>query len=172
MAGRAIISAIRQDEGKIFVQVKAKNGELLSDVELIQQHGFRSMPRVGSRGLIVSYAGDRDNSSVFNADDKRINIPLAEGESVVYNGDNTYTIYRENEIETTAPTRIKHSVGDAEIKIENGKITMTVDTATWELTSSGVVSSEDGVFDGISVSLHTHPINSGSSAPGPTGTPT
>ena len=96
--GRAVITGVRQDEGKIYVQIK-ELGDNNSDIELLSQYGFRSMPMPGSRGVLMAYGGNKDNVTLINADDKRVKIPLVKGDVIVYNADLSYTKYSGNNIE-------------------------------------------------------------------------
>lgn len=143
MIGRAIIEAIRQDEGKIYVQFGGLNGEVVSDAELLSQYGIRSMPRPGSRGVVIAYGGNRDNVTVIAVDDKRVKIPLAEGEVIVYNDDLSFTKYREGNIEHVSATTQRFTVGDTELLIEPDGIKFTVDGAVYDFTPTKLTSSKE-----------------------------
>lgn len=160
VVARAVITAIRQDEGKLYAQVK-ELGDNNSDIELLQQYGFRSMPLPGARGILIAYGGNKDNVTLINADDKRVKIPLVKGDVVVYNADLSYTKYSGNDIEHVSEDSQKFTVGNSELLIESDGITITVGGIAYEFTASSLSAGADietssGDVTAGTVSLKTH----------------
>jgi len=149
---RAVVDRIMQndDKGKVICQVLGLADETLSNIEHLQQYGIRSIPLEGSRGVLIAYGGSKDNCSLINVDDKRYGkFTLQSGDVCIYSQNGAHTIYR----------------GDDIIEILDGSKTITVDTMTAVVDSSGItVTNGDVVADGISLKDHTHTITGGSSA--------
>ena len=126
LLARAVITAIRQDEGKVFAQVKTRGG-VRSDVEVLQQYGLRSIPLPGSRGILYCYGGDKDNASIDSVDDKRYGkFPLEEGDVMLYNSNGSRTIFRGDTVITTAEEKYEVNIQDTKFTIDSGKIEMEV----------------------------------------------
>lgn len=155
---RATIKLIVQDEskGKTIVQVSGLSREIRSDIEHIQQYGFRSMPEAGARGIWAAIAGGKSNGSIIVVDDKRYGqFELQVTDTCIYSKNGAHTIYRDNDIiETLSGTRT--------IKI--GGMTMTISSAGINITGGSIVVDGNVTANGIALDGHTHPITSGSSA--------
>ena len=135
-------------------EVSILSGEKKTEAEHLQEFGMASKPPKGAYGLMGFLGGNRNNPSIilFEHPDHKPD-DLADGETCIYNAHDMQIYLRE----------------DGEVKIEGGGFTKLVVDGDIEATGE-ITAKIDGVA--IPVTTHTHPINSGSSAPGPTGTPT
>ncbi len=86
MAGKAIITAVK-DTGKLQVlQLEIMKDELTEDVERIQEYGFSSRPPADSEAVLLCIGGDRANAVVIATDSAALRPrDLADGDSVLYN---------------------------------------------------------------------------------------
>jgi phage baseplate assembly protein V len=142
---RAVMQRFRQDEGKQFLQITGKAGEVRSDVEQICQYGFRSRPLSGSRGIMLAYGGNKDNSSVICVDDKRHGKDeLEEGDVMLYNEKTgTRLILRDDKILGTSDEEISDTVNESFVKILDGTIETNVN-GTKTVTTDGQIQSTIG----------------------------
>lgn len=93
------------------MQVELLRGEVLDGVQLVQQAGFSSRPRVGSEVVVVSVGGDRSHPvAIGTVDRKHLGPELAEGDVALFattssgavvliRGDGTVSILGDVEIE-------------------------------------------------------------------------
>jgi phage baseplate assembly protein V len=136
---RAVLKRYRQDQGKAYVQVTGKKGEVNTDAEMICQYGFRSRPLEGSRGLMVAYKGNKQNVSVLCVDDKRYGQDeLEEGDVLIYNEATARTIFKDDKILATADEEISDTVNLSFVKITDGTIESNVN-GTKTVTTDGEV---------------------------------
>lgn len=164
VVARAVLTAIRQEDGKHGTKLYAQIKDLRdnnSDIELLQQYGFRSMPLPGSRGVLIAYGGNKDNVTLINVDDKRVKIPLVKGDVVVYNADLSYTKYSGKKIEHVSETSQKFIVGNSELLLEPDGIKLTIDGTEYEFTTSSLSAGADietssGDVTAGTVSLKNH----------------
>ena len=161
-------------KGKLLAQVLGLCDEVRSDVEHLQQYGLRSIPLDGSRGILIAYGGSKDNASLITVDDKRFGqFTLQPGDVCIYSKNGAHTIYRDQEIIETIGDKKTITIGTMTIISDGSKHEIKIGGMTANIDSSGLtITNGDVVADGISLKTHTHPIASGSSAPGPTGQPT
>jgi len=156
---RAVTSFSRQEEGKLFYQIKGLSGEVRSDVEHICQFGFRSRPESGARGLLFALAGNKENSSLVVVDDKRYGkeVALEEGDTLVYNKEGTFSHYSGEELRHSAVSQQTLEVGDTSIVLDGSEITLNAGGATLILSSAGLIlTGGDIVADSISLKTHVH----------------
>jgi len=161
---RAVITNIVQEDGKIFVQVTGLNGSTRDRVELLQQYGFRSFPRVGARGSMLAKGGKINNSSVICADDKRYGTEaFVPGESRQFDDSGAFHSILEG-MHMSEGEDYSWKVDDNNnIEFTDDSFKITVGGTVYEFTPT------DLILNGKPYLTHTHPITSGSSAPGPTG---
>ena len=97
MTSRGLIKLI-DVSGKVSVaQVTGYADETLSDVEIFQNWGFRSVPKSNTECIIICPAGARDNAIVIASEDRNNPPPpVKEGESGFYTGENHFIMLREN----------------------------------------------------------------------------
>ena len=84
MIGRAVLRVVDDSAGLQLVQVEGLQGEVLDQVERIQQYGFTSHPRPGADAIILSIGGARQNAVVLVDDRRTRPKDLAEGEVMLY----------------------------------------------------------------------------------------
>jgi len=136
---RAVLQRFKQDQGKQYLQVSGKAGELRSDVEQLCQYGFRSRPLVGSRGVMLSYKGNKDNSTVICVDDKRYGKDILEdGDVMLYNEASARVILKDNKILSSASEEITATVNNSFAKITDGTIETNVN-GTKTVTTDGEI---------------------------------
>ncbi len=131
--------------------------------------GMSSEPNV-----ITEY--DPDNLQIRNAEKDQVFTLFANKDVNITTGTVTFDMLNENEeVKVTAPSKVTIDSPESEF---TGNVTIA-GTTTMQSNASvdgniditGVSSASDHNSGGISGKTHTHPINSGSSAPGPTGQP-
>jgi len=85
LLGRAILTAIKNTEGTMMIQVTGLKGETITDVEKLSEYGFESRPRVGAETLVMFLNGNRDQGIALNIHDRRYRPKdLADGDVVMY----------------------------------------------------------------------------------------
>lgn len=85
MIGKATLSAIKDTTGIQVVQVNLGHGEVIDDVERVQNFGFTSHPKPGAQAVVVFVGGNRDHPIVLAADDTRYRVKINPGDSAMYN---------------------------------------------------------------------------------------
>ena len=166
---RAVVQTVKQDGGKIFLQITGRANQVREGVEHLQQYGFRSMPLPGSRGIAHSVGGRLNNCSVATVDDKRFGAtPTYEpGESRQYDNEGGHhRIF----------TKLHRLQGDAyEFRIDDdnkiefvaGNLKFTVGGEVYTFTSAKLqTTTADIVADTISLKTHPH-LGSPSAPDGP-----
>ena len=68
MIGRAVVRLIDDSTPTQRMQVEALSGEILDDVERVQQYGFSSCPPRGARAVLLSVGGMRQHPVVIAAE--------------------------------------------------------------------------------------------------------
>jgi phage baseplate assembly protein V len=85
MIGRGIIRLVNDAHGMQRIQMDGLAGEVLDDVERMQEYGFTSVPLNGAVAVFVALAGERANSLVIAVDDRRYRLSgLNAGEVALY----------------------------------------------------------------------------------------
>ncbi len=148
-------------------------GDVTSGSPQFNPPGIDSRPLEGDTALLIP--GERTGTYVSNGyiDEKNAS-QIEPGE---------YRAYGRNSEGETVAELVLHGDGSADIFNMNGFIKLKDDGsvdingvvigADGSIMAPETISSEvDVLADGISGKSHTHPITSGSSAPGPTGAPT
>lgn len=170
--------------GQFFYQGQTSKGQIFTP------YGFYHNPPNDSLAIMFAQNGQDSNRIAMVSDPKNRKKNLAKGEAGIENAvTGSFVLMKEDgSIEIDAAGAVTVNAG-AEVTITAAtNVTVTADNVSFILTgtstftiggtsitidSSGItVTSGDIVADGISLKGHTHPITSGSSAPGPTGTPT
>ena len=171
---RAVLKLIKFVGGQMIVQVSGLSDEIRSDVEHKQQYGFRSKPREGASGLWLALGGNKDSSILILLDDKRFGITpdYEDGESRQYDDSGAFLrMFDDMQFSEADSYEWKTTSGD-KLELMDGEFKITIGSTTFEFTSTGLLVTGGGVKANlIDLETHKHPINSGSSAPGPTGTP-
>lgn len=171
---RAVLQRYSQDQGKAFVQVTGKLGEIRSDVEHISQYGFRSRPLTGARGVMLAYKGVKQNATVICIDDKRYgkDVTLEEGDVLVFNEKTARILLQEDKILATADEEISGTVNNSfakvldgtveanvngtQAKVTDGEIKLTVSSTYIKVTDGAIQFSIDGTtYDLTSSSMST-----------------
>lgn len=130
MFGRGVLRGVKDNGPRQQVQVELLKGEVIDDVEHMQNYGFSSHPKGGDCAVAFT-GGSREQGIVLVIDDRRYRIPLEAGEVAMYDDlGNKIELLRDmvkvtavQHVEVTAPT-IK-LIGDLEV-IGNIKSTGTV----------------------------------------------
>jgi phage baseplate assembly protein V len=86
LVGRAILAAIKNSEKTMKIQVKGLSGEVITDIERVQNYGFESYPIVGSSEAVVLFVnGNRDQGVAVCVHDREYRpTDLASGDVAVY----------------------------------------------------------------------------------------
>lgn len=155
VVSRAVVRVVNDGLKMQELQLTVMADETLDGVERFQNYGFTSHPKDGAEAITLSVNGHRSHSVAVVVDDRRYRLKsLQAGEVAIYDdlgnviklGRDAVSIDAVNELNITAPqTNIN---GDVNI---TGDVTVT----------------EDVLANGISLTGHTHPGDSG----GTTGAP-
>jgi len=114
LLGRAILTAIKNTEGTMMIQVTGLKGETITDVEKLSEYGFESRPRVGAESLVLFLNGNRDQGVALNVHDRRYRpTDLADGDSRLYD-------YRGNKIKLTSTGIEIDASGSAGLVLNSG----------------------------------------------------
>lgn len=90
MIGRCVLAA--SNDGLKFqeVQIKMLAGEVLDQIERVQNYGVSTRPQDGAEGIALSLGGDRSHTVVIAVDDRRYRVKsLAKGEVCTYTDEDT-----------------------------------------------------------------------------------
>jgi len=93
LLGRALLTAVNNDEKTQKIQVTLLKDETISDIERFQEYGFETYPKKGSAEAVIGFLnGNRDHGIVLCVHDREYRPDdLAEGDSRHYD-------YRGNKI--------------------------------------------------------------------------
>lgn len=160
MLTRAIVLAIKQTDGQMFVQVEGLKDDKHSDVEYRQNYGFRSKPPNGARGILLGYGGDKSNLTFILADNKDIETSpeWEDGESRQFDdtGNARHRIYSGKQ-ELQAESFQFRINDDNVIDFTAGSFKIKVGGEVYEFTSSKLqTTSADVAADTISLQSHLH----------------
>ena len=183
VVARAIVLAIREQGGQMFVQVEGLPDDIHSDVEHRQQYGFKSKPPVGVRGLLIAIGGDKSNLISILADSKELDntLPYEDGESRQWEeagaflrmfDDMQFSEADSYEWKTTSDSKIEFSDGLFKITIDDdnkmefvaGSLKFTVGGEVYTFTSSKFQTTTADV-KAKTISLLNHLHGGSSSAP-------
>lgn len=106
MIGRCVLKAVDDSKGLQALQVEALKGEILDQIERVQNYGFTSVPLPGAEGFVAFINGDREHGIVLAVDDRRYRLKnQAKGEVAIYTdeGDKIH-LKRGNTIEVSTTT--------------------------------------------------------------------
>ncbi len=149
VVSRAVVRVINDGLKMQELQLTAMADETLDDVERFQNYGFTSHPKAGAEAITLSVNGNRSHSVAIVVDDRRYRLKgLQSGEVALYDDlGNMFKLGR-NAVSLNAVTELN--------------ITAPQTNITGDVNVTG-----DVVADGISLTGHTHPGDSG----GTTGAP-
>lgn len=123
--GRGVFSRLTKADGLNQIQIEGLAGEVI-ETDRPQPFGFKAHP-VGGDAIFVCAGGNRDHALVIMVDDRSCPVPLAAGETCVYNADGEYAHFKgDGEIEVFAKQKIK-LIAPLEVKIETAVLKVTGD---------------------------------------------
>jgi phage baseplate assembly protein V len=139
LISRAIITAIRDDEGIQLIQVKGLPDEVLDGIERFQNYGFTSVPLPGAEAIVVFVGGARSHGVAIAVDDRRHRKKdMTPGESALHTDEGDYVYLKRG--------RIIEVFSGGEIKV-NAQ-TITIDGATQvDIKSAAAVVIEGGTVE-------------------------
>ena len=132
IVGRAILEAVKDDEGIQKLKMSLLAGEDRDGMERFQNYGFTSNPLPGAEGVVVFPGGNRDHGLVIAIDDRRFRLKgLAQGEVALYTdqGDKIH-FKRGGTIEVTASTEVK--VTSPKVSLGSGTLEAILNGATFK----------------------------------------
>lgn len=110
MVGRAVAQVINDAGGVQVMQLTGLSGEILDQVERLQEYGFTAVPHSGAEAVLVAVGGNRSHSLVIAVEDRRYRLAgLAAGEVALYDDQGQKIVLHRDRIEVTAPTVIVKS---------------------------------------------------------------
>jgi len=117
IVNRAIVSAVRDDQGFQVLQLKGLPREILDGVERFQNYGFTSVPLKGSEAIVAFLGGSRSHGVAIAVDDRRHRKKdLQPGESAQYSDEgDSITLKRGNLIEIKGSGKIDINAPDVKI---------------------------------------------------------
>jgi len=85
LLGRAILKAVKNDQGTQKIQVVALDGETITNMERFQEYGFETFPKTDSEVAALFLNGNRDQGIAICVHDRRYRPKdLVEGETCFY----------------------------------------------------------------------------------------
>ena len=152
IVSRAIVAAVRDDEGFQILQLKVLAGEVIDGVERFENYGFTSSPPEGSESLVAFVGGSRSHGVAFAVGHRGSRKKdKARGESAQYSDEGDYILLKRGriievfsggEIKVTAPVV---TIDGAELVDIKSADTVTVDGASKaEIKSAGAVDIDGG----------------------------
>ncbi|RJX18969.1 MAG: phage baseplate assembly protein V [Desulforudis sp.] len=85
MVGRAILAAVNNTDSTQMVQLELLDGEVVTDIERMQEYGFETFPEPGAEAVPLFVNGNRDQGVVLVIHDRRYRpTTLKEGEVMIY----------------------------------------------------------------------------------------
>lgn len=167
IVARAIVLAIREQGGQMFVQIEGLPDDIHSDVEHRQQYGFKSKPPIGVRGLLIAIGGDKSNLISILADNKDLDntLPYEDGESRMWEESGAFLrMFDDMQFSEADSYEWKTTSGD-KVEFYDGLFKITIGSTTFEFTSTGLLATNGGIKANlIDLESHKHTITSGSSA--------
>lgn len=114
---RGVIQAIRiEGRNQVFVDVLSYADSVNKNVPLFGQFGMVSVPKVGTRCILIALNNDPESLIAIGAQGLTTDAELSEGQTVV--GTNDASIKVTREIEMTCE-KLKGSVGPLELDVES-----------------------------------------------------
>jgi len=113
LIGRALMRTINDATTRQTTQVEVTEGELIDDVERMQNYGMTSVPPAGSDATLLFLGGDRAQGIVIAMENQTLRIKdLLNGEVAIYDdkgnvfklGTNAVELVATQHVEVTAPT--------------------------------------------------------------------
>lgn len=126
LIGRAILTAVNNDEKTMKIQVTGLNGETITDIERMQEYGFESYPKTGSAESVVLFPnGNRDRGFAICVHDREYRpTDLAEGEVRVYDWNNNKITLTDDGIKIEDKNNNIFEMKSGEISITGSKINL------------------------------------------------
>lgn len=160
LIGQGILKLLDSTKQTQKAQVTGFDGELLDDVDRVENYGFTSNPLPGALATFVSVGGDRSHTIILSVEDRRYRVVLEKGEVCIYTDEGDRIHFKRNrEIHFTCGTKVVMDTPRVEI--------------TGDLLVAGDITDNSGSNDSTVKDLrdtynsHTHPGDSG----GTTGAP-
>ncbi len=100
-------------------QVETIGTAILEDVPIVQDYGFASRPKPGSRAITVNLCGSSDNSVIIATDDARYRVDLEDGEVALYTDEGDKIHFRRDRILEIVSKKIKI---DADLIVFSGTL--------------------------------------------------
>ncbi len=126
LIGRAILTAVNNDEKTQKVQVTALKDETISDIERMQEYGFETYPKTGTAEAVVLFQnGNRDQGLVVCVHDKdKRPTDLTEGNVRMYDWNNNKITLTNDGITIEDKNSNKIEMKSGEINITGTKINL------------------------------------------------
>ena len=118
MVGRVLLSIVDDAKTIQTAQVQGLAGEVLEDVERIQQYGFTSVPLSGAEGVAVFLGGERSVGLIIATDDRRFRVKkLQPGEVCLYTDEgDTIKFLRGKQIAITSGGKVSVVAPDVDVQ--------------------------------------------------------
>lgn len=85
LLGRAILTAVNNEEGTQKIQITVMNNETITDVERFQEYGLETYPLIDAEAFSIFLNGNRDHGIVLCVHDRRYRPKdLVKGEVALY----------------------------------------------------------------------------------------
>lgn len=108
MLAKAVIRKIFDNSGRQAAQVEVTKGELIDDVERMQDYGFTSNPpAAGTDALMMFFGGDRSQGIIVRMENRSFRLKSLESGEVAMFDDlgNVFKLGRE-QVDVTAVTKL------------------------------------------------------------------
>lgn len=144
MVRRGVLVVSNSSKKLQSLQVTARKGELLSDLEHMEPYGFTHRPKKGAEAIILCPAGSSSHGLVIVCADRRYRLQgLQEGEIALYTDEgDTFHFKRGREVELTTRKFTVNASEKFEVNTPNVELNASakVQANTPELAASAMVS--------------------------------
>jgi len=166
MVTRGLVNMIKDSDGLQIFQLSALAGELLDDVERVQNYGMTSHPHPDAEAVILNVGGNRSHPIIIALDDRRYRLHLGEGEVALYDDLGQFVKLSRTGIVMQSPKGTSHNGN----MVVNGDLLVTGKTDIGGNASLANNVDISGVLTlaGININAHTHGgITTGGASTGP-----
>ncbi len=157
LIGRAILTAINNDEKTQKVQVTGLKNEPISDIERMQEYGFETYPKTGTAEAIVLFQnGNRDQGLVICVHDRdKRPTDLTEGNVRMYDWNNNKITLTDDGITIEDVTGNKIDLKNTGVIEITGNSGTALEKTLLGETTKGII---DQILDGIIVMTIPSPL--------------
>lgn len=151
MLGKAVLRALSDTGPRQSMQIEVTKGELIDDVERMQQYGMSSVPPISGTDCLVAFlGGDREQGIIIAAENRKLRVKgLKSGEVAIYDDLGNVVLLGRDQLSVTGKTKVVVTAPEVDLAAGASAIKMTA--AGVAITST--VLTHNGINIGAT---HTH----------------